>query len=164
MGGEKPEIIGVSCGGPLDTNRTHICCPPNLPLWDNVPVVDYLESRLDIPAKLENDADACALAEWRCGAGKGCDSMIFLTFGTGLGAELILTGRLYTDASGMAGEVGHVRLTEHGPSGYGKFDSFEGYCSGGGIAQLGKSYARRERQLGKKPAFAWEPITAKSIA
>jgi glucokinase len=86
--------------------------------------------------KLQNDADACALAEWRFGAGRGTRNMVFLTFGTGLGAGLILDGRLYTGASGLAGEVGHIRLAPDGPEGYRKRGSFEGFCSGGGIARL----------------------------
>lgn len=74
----------------------------------------------DVPIMLQNDANACALAEWRLGAGKGCRNMIFLTFGTGLGAGLILNGELYSGTNGMAGEAGHIRLAEDGPVGYGK--------------------------------------------
>ena len=62
--------------------------------------------------------------------------MIFLTFGTGMGAGLILDGKLYSGTNGNAGEVGHMRLAEYGPVGYGKAGSFEGFCSGGGIKQL----------------------------
>jgi len=71
----------------------------------------------DIPA---NDANACALAEWKWGNGRGCKNMIFLTFGTGLGAGLILNGRLYNGHSGLAGEVGHIRISDHGSICYGK--------------------------------------------
>ncbi len=136
--GEDSEIvsIGISCGGPLDEERGRILCPPNLPLWDNVPVVDILQDEFHIPAAIRNDADACALAEWMYGAGRGTLDMIFLTFGTGMGAGLILDGKLYKGSKGGAGEVGHVRLSESGPEGYGKKGSFEGYCSGGGIANL----------------------------
>ena len=87
--------VGVSCGGPLDPSRGLILSPPNLPGWDDVPIVQTLEERLGAPAFLQNDANACALAEWRFGAGRGCRNMAFLTFGTGLGAGLILDGRLY---------------------------------------------------------------------
>ena len=55
-----------------------------------------------------------------------------------MGAGLILGGRLYVGASDMAGEVGHMRMSENGPVGYGKSGSFEGFCSGGGIAQIAK--------------------------
>ena len=129
--------IGVSCGGPLDSKKGVILGPPNLPGWDCVPVTDMLFREFGRKAYLQNDADACALAEWKFGAGKGSENLIFLTFGTGMGAGLILNGRLYSGARGMAGEIGHVRLYEDGHKGYGKTGSFEGYCSGGGIAQYG---------------------------
>lgn len=129
---------GISCGGPLDTKRGIIYSPPNLPDWDGVPLTDIISQKLGIPCKVCNDADACALAEWQFGAGKGASNMIFLTFGTGMGAGLILNGKLYTGACGMAGEVGHIRLADDGPVGYGKAGSFEGFCSGGGIADMAK--------------------------
>ncbi len=126
--------IGISCGGPLDSEKGRIYNPPNLPGWDNVPVTEILSDALGIPAFLENDANACALAEWRWGAGQGCRNMIFLTFGTGLGAGLILDGQLYAGTNGLAGEFGHIRLSADGPSGYGKNGSWEGWCSGSGLA------------------------------
>lgn len=129
---------GVSCGGPLNSDTGIIMRPPNLPDWDNVPLADIVKDNLGIPCKIRNDADACALAEWQFGAGKGSRSMIFLTFGTGMGAGLILDGRLYSGTCGTAGEVGHIRLDSDGPVGYGKAGSFEGFCSGGGIANMGK--------------------------
>lgn len=132
--------IGISCGGPLDSKSGVVLCPPNLPKWINVPIVEILSSRFNVPVFLQNDANACALAEWKLGAGKGTRNMIFLTFGTGFGAGLILDGRLYVGTSDMAGEVGHVRLAEDGPEGYGKNGSAEGYCSGGGIRNIGKMY------------------------
>ena len=140
--------IGISCGGPLDETRGVIMSPPNLPGWDNIPITQMLSERFGIPAYLCNDANACALAEWKFGAGRGCRNMIFLTFGTGLGAGIILDGRLYSGTNGMAGEVGHIRLSDDGPVGFGKRGSFEGFCSGGGIAQLGRAYARRELENG----------------
>jgi glucokinase len=73
------------------------------------------------------------------GAGKGTSNMIFLTFGTGMGGGLILNGRLYSGTNDLGGEVGHIRLAQTGPVGFGKAGSFEGFCSGGGIAQLAKS-------------------------
>lgn len=160
-------VAGVSCGGPLSAERKRICSPPNLPGWDEVPIVDYLWERLGIPAHMENDADACALAEWRYGAGKGCSSMIFLTFGTGLGCGLILDGRLYRGASGMAGEAGHIRMEPDGPVGYGKKGSLEGFCSGGGISRLASLYIEEKRKEGRIPAFAkaeGEAVTARELA
>ena len=132
----RPLAVGVSCGGPLSSARGVIMSPPNLPGWDDVHIVEWLQNRLSVPAFLQNDANACALAEWQFGAGRGCKNMVFLTFGTGMGAGLILDGRLYAGTNDMAGEAGHMRLAPDGPEGYGKRGSFEGFCSGGGIRQL----------------------------
>jgi glucokinase len=151
--GEKPAALGVSCGSPLDQKRGLILSPPNLPGWDHVAVTEFFSGALGIPAFLRNDADAGALAEWKYGAGRGCKSLVFLTCGTGMGAGLILDGRLYSGAGGQAGEVGHIRLSEYGPPGYGKRGSFEGFCSGGGIARLARSVVEAELQMGRSPAF-----------
>jgi len=129
------EAVGISCGGPLDVNKGLILSPPNLPGWDRVPVVRILSRQLGLPVYLENDANAGALAEWRFGVGRGCHNLVFLTFGTGLGAGLILDDRLYSGRTGLAGEVGHIRLEVDGPVGYHKRGSFEGFCSGPGLAQ-----------------------------
>ncbi len=163
------DAIGVSCGGPLDSERGVILSPPNLPGWDNIAIVRELTQRFSVPAGLENDANACALAEWRFGAGRGSKNMIFLTCGTGMGAGLILDGRLYRGTSGMAGEIGHVRMERFGPCGYGKAGSFEGFCSGGGIRQIGQTVAREKLQTGQTVGFCQsaddlDRITAKSIA
>lgn len=131
--------VGISCGGPLDPKSGTIMSPPNLPDWVDVPVVSLIEKALGIKTYLQNDANACAVAEWKFGAGKGAQNMIFLTFGTGLGGGLILNNRLYHGALDLAGETGHIRLAEDGPMGYGKAGSFEGFCSGGGIAHLAES-------------------------
>lgn len=128
--------VGVSCGGPLDTEKGLILSPPNLPGWDEIPIVNMLEEEFGLPVALENDANAGALAEWRYGAGKGYDNVIFLTFGTGLGAGLILDGKLYSGTNDHGGETGHIRLDEDGPIGYNKRGSFEGFCSGSGLAQM----------------------------
>ncbi|MFO7781075.1 MAG: ROK family protein [Spirochaetia bacterium] len=133
---------GISCGGPLDSRAGLVLSPPNLPGWDRVPVVSILQESLGIPAFLHNDANAGALAEWFFGAGRGYSNIIFLTFGTGMGAGLILNGRLYAGTNDLAGEIGHVRMTPDGPLGYGKPGSFEGYCSGAGIARMADREAR----------------------
>ncbi len=165
---EEIHGIGISCGGPLDSKTGVIISPPNLPGWNNIPIVSYLKENTGLDAWLCNDANACALAEWQIGAGKGCSNMIFLTFGTGLGAGIILNNCLYTGASDMAGEVGHIRLSDYGPVGYGKMGSFEGFCSGGGIAQLAKMMIMEEWQKGNIPALCanisdLENITAEDV-
>lgn len=132
------QSVGISCGGPLDSKRGIILSPPNLPRWDDVAIVKHVENHLKTSTFLENDANACALAEWQWGAGEQCDNMIFLTFGTGMGAGLILNGKLYRGTNDLAGEVGHIRLSDTGPVGYSKAGSFEGFCSGGGLADAAR--------------------------
>lgn len=160
--------IGISCGSPLDSKQGIIQSPPNLPEWDNIEITAPFEKEFGVPAALQNDANACGLAEWLWGAGKGTENMIFLTFGTGLGAGLILDGRLYTGTNDMAGEVGHIRLENEGPEGYGKQGSFEGFCSGGGIARFAIPIVRDWIEAGKRTSLAaaadeTEDITAADI-
>ncbi len=161
---QKPDAIGISCGGPLNSEKGVILGPPNLPGWDNVPIVEQIERHYKTTVKLQNDANACAVAEWKFGAGKGCRNMAFLTFGTGLGAGLILNGKLYCGTNDNAGEVGHIRLEKFGPIGYGKQGSFEGFCSGGGIAQLGYSMALEKVQGGSYPLYFQKEMTLKDVS
>src|SRR4028119_93798 len=161
--------IGISCGGPLSSKSGVILSPPNLPGWDNIPIVELTEKRFGKPVLLQNDANACAIAEWKYGAGKGYNNIIFLTFGTGMGAGLILDGKLYSGTDDLAGEVGHLRLGEMGPVGFGKAGSFEGFCSGGGIAQLAQMKVREQLQMGEKVSFCdglndLPNLTAKIVA
>ena len=165
----KPDAIGISCGGPLDSKKGVIMSPPNLPGWDNIEIVKQIELYYGVPVKLQNDANACAVAEWKFGAGKGCNNVVFMTFGTGLGAGLILDGKLYSGTNDNAGEVGHIRLDKFGPVGFGKSGSFEGFCSGGGIAQLGYIKALEMTQMGEYPmyfkkGYTQADVTAKTIA
>lgn len=166
---KKPDAIGISCGGPLDLRKGIITSPPNLPGWDHVEIVKQLAEHYHVPVKLQNDANACAVAEWKFGAGRGCNNMVFLTFGTGLGAGLILNGKLYCGANDNAGELGHIRLSDYGPVGFGKSGSFEGFCSGNGIAQLGYMKALEKVQQGEYPmyfkkGYNLSDVTAKTIA
>jgi glucokinase len=140
--GATPSAIGVSCGSPLDRVRGIIQAPPNLVTWIDVPICRLLGEAFGAPCRLENDANAGAVAEHRYGAGVGADHMLFLTLGTGLGAGIIANGKLYLGANGDAGEIGHVRLSARGPVGYHKAGSIEGWSSGGGIAQLARQANR----------------------
>lgn len=162
------KAIGISCGGPLDSHKGVILSPPNLPGWDNIPIVSIVEKRVGIKATLQNDANACALAEWKLGAGKGTKNMVFLTFGTGLGAGLILNGMLYSGTNDNAGELGHIRMAEFGPVGYGKRGSLEGFASGGGIAQLAKMFISEKLQKGEKVPWCTlqelDQVTAQKVA
>ena len=118
--------IGVSCGGPLDRIAGIIQSPPNLATWVDVPIKTLLENAFKADCRLENDANAGAVAEFRFGAGQGVEHMVFLTMGTGMGAGIITNGSLYRGANDLAGEIGHVRLTPTGPTGHNKAGSVEG--------------------------------------
>jgi glucokinase len=147
----------VSCGGPLDPVRGIIQAPPNLATWDGIAICDILKAEFGVPCYLENDANAGALAESKFGAGRGAKNLIFLTMGTGLGAGLILNGQLYRGVSHAAGEIGHVRLTRNGPQGHGRTGTVEGWASGGGMAQLAKTYAKSALNSGKTTLLSKGP-------
>ena len=138
------DSIGISCGGPLDSRKGLILSPPNLPGWDEVPIVRYFEDAFHVPVHVQNDANACAYAEWKYGAGKGTRNMVFMTFGTGLGAGIIIDGKLYSGTNDNAGEIGHIRLAPTGPVGYNKEGSAEGFCSGAGMARLARIRAAEQ--------------------
>jgi len=161
--------LGVSCGGPLDRVHGIIQSPPNLPTWDNVPLKAMLEAEFKVECLIENDANAGAVAEHRFGAGRGCQNMVFLTMGTGLGAGIITDGRLYRGTNDLAGEIGHVRLTRRGPIGHNKAGSAEGWASGGGMAQLAAQSVAQAQRKGKKTlltehARTGKPLTARDVA
>lgn len=136
---ENFKSCGISCGGPLDSKNGIILCPPHLQKWKNIKICEYISQRLKTPTYIENDANACALAELLWGNGKGCKNMVFLTFGTGFGAGLILNGNLYRGTNSQAGEIGHIKIKETGPYCYGKKGAIEGFCSGAGISALYKT-------------------------
>ena len=142
--------IGISCGGPLDRNKGVVQAPPNLSTWVDVPIVEILTGEFHCRTSLENDANAGAVAEHRFGAGRGYHNMVFLTLGTGLGSGIIINDRLYCGANDMAGEIGHVRLTQSGPVGYNKAGSAEGWASGAGMAQIAERVLKAAQRSGRK--------------
>lgn len=160
----KRAVIGIACGGPLDAARGLVLSPPNLPGWDRVTVTKTLTRATGgLRSFLMNDANANALAEWRFGGGRGSRLMIFLTAGTGMGAGIVVDGRLLEGVCGNAGEVGHLRLAEDGPVGFHKAGSFEGFCSGGGIARLA-SFVARSAQPADLDVWMRDHATAHAIA
>jgi glucokinase len=146
--GREVVALSVAVGGPLRIREGFLLNPPHLPGWHNT----HLKKRLSegfpgLPVHVEHDGNAGALAEFRFGAGRnrrGLRHMLFLTFGTGLGAGFILNGKILHGASDTAGEVGHWRLAPDGPEGFGKRGSWEGFASGAGLVQLAsRKFPRR---------------------
>jgi glucokinase len=140
--GRRVTAISVSVGGPLQIIDGVLGQPPHLPGWHGVRLKDRLDRRFPaLPVYLEQDGNAGALAEFHFGVGRempGLRHLVFLTLGTGLGAGIIVNGQLLRGACDMAGEIGHMRLSPDGPSGYGKFGSWEGFCSGAGMVEIAR--------------------------
>ncbi|QWW70766.1 ROK family protein [Rhizobium sp. WYJ-E13] len=107
----KPLGIGIGAPGPLDPVAGILTAPPTLSGWREVPLARLLEDRLNLPVRLENDANAAALGEWRFGAGRGAASLVFVTVSTGIGGGVISDGRIVHGRRGLAGEIGHMTIT-----------------------------------------------------
>ncbi len=113
--GQGPlEAIGVAAPGPVERRTGVLLNPPNLPGWRDVPLAQLLEDAFGVPVRVENDANAAALAEHRFGAGRGTLDMIYLTMSTGVGGGVISGGRLVQGANGFAGELGHIPIVRNG--------------------------------------------------
>lgn len=132
--------ISVSVGGPLRIEEGLLLNPPHLPGWHEVPLKARLtEAFPGLPVVVEHDGNAGALAEFHFGVGKNRPNLrhlIFLTFGTGVGGGFIVNGQILRGASDTAGEIGHWRLAEDGPLGFGKRGSWESFASGAGLVEL----------------------------
>ena len=106
--------VGVSLPGPVDRAAGRVLYPPNLPGWEVVDVVTPLRVGFGCPVQLENDATAAACAEWRFGAGRGVEHLVYLTMSTGVGGGLVLGGVPHRGLLSCAGEVGHIVVDEAG--------------------------------------------------
>lgn len=134
--GDQVRSVGVGAPGPTDPVRGVLVNPPNLPGWRNVPLAAMLREQLDCPVHLENDANLAALGEFHHGAGRGASTLVYITWSTGVGAGLILNGKLFSGAHGTAGEVGHMILDPNGPlDGCGQRGCVEAYCGGSALAR-----------------------------
>jgi glucokinase len=112
---QAPQAVGISFDGPVDMARG---CPQtchHVAGWEDYPLAEEVGAHYGLPVALDNDANAAALAEWRYGAGRGCDDLLYLTVSTGVGGGLVLGGRLYRGQQGLAGEIGHMGLDPDGP-------------------------------------------------
>lgn len=136
--------IGVGFPGPLDTERGIVFNPPNLKGWQEVHLRDILEQEMGRPVALENDANAAALGEYWKGAGRGTRSLVCLTLGTGVGGGVVLEGRVWHGAKGIAGEIGHMTLVKNGRRcGCGNRGCLETYGSAIGIITTMKGLLER---------------------
>mgnify|MGYP001227084049 CR=1 FL=1 len=135
-GGEKVRSIGIGAPGPIDVHRGVLVNPPNLFGWKDLPLAAMLTRATGSPSHLENDANLAGLGEFRQGAGRGTRNLVYVTWSTGVGAGLILDGRLYSGSHGTAGEVGHMILDPAGPlDGCGQRGCLEAYAGGNMLAK-----------------------------
>lgn len=128
------QSIGICAPGPLDPKSGVVLNPPNLPCWRNFPLAEKIASKYRVPVKVDNDANAAALAETRWGAARGFRYVFYATIGTGIGSGIVLDGRIYHGNTGSAGEGGHVSIDYRGPiCGCGKHGCIEALAAGPAI-------------------------------
>lgn len=135
----KPDTIGVSFGGPVDADTGLVRLSHHVPGWENIPLKQLLEEEYNVPVSVDNDANVAAIGEHRFGAGRGYDSLFYITISTGVGGGWILNGKSWQGAGGMAGEIGHIVVDPSGPVCLcGKNGCVERFASGPYIAQNAK--------------------------
>ena len=143
--------VGVGCPGPLDIKKGKILVAPNLRTWEYFDVKEYFEKELNLPVKVNNDANVAALSEAIIGAGKGCESVYYITLSTGVGGGFIYKGEIVSGFNSIAAEIGNMIINEdnykHSNMNLG---GLEGQCSGNNIARIASS------KLGNK-------LTAKEV-
>ncbi|MET3581292.1 glucokinase [Mesorhizobium robiniae] len=123
--------IGMCAPGPLDPKAGIVIGPPTLAGWHDVPLIDILGRQFGLPVRLENDANAAALGEWRLGAGRGSGSLVFVTVSTGIGGGVVVDGHIYHGRRGLAAEIGHMTITGEGDRCFcGAVGCFEAVASG----------------------------------
>ena len=113
--GNKVRSIGICAPGPLDPETGVVLNPPNLPCWRNFPLAMKVADKFHMRVKVDNDANAAALAETRWGAARGYRYVFYATIGTGIGTGIVFDGRIYHGSTGSAGEGGHVSIDYRGP-------------------------------------------------
>ena len=144
--------IGIGAPGPLDSRQGVITCPPNLKTWIDIPIRKLVEQCFPVPVILENDANAAALAEKWIGAAKGNENFIYLTVSTGIGAGIIMDGKLLKGLKGNAGDIGHAVIDpSFGPCSCGQYGCLESIASGTAIAKRGSEIIGKE--LSTKEVF-----------
>ncbi|MBI3360543.1 MAG: ROK family protein [Chloroflexi bacterium] len=157
MPADRNEVggIGIGAPGPLDPKAGVVIKAANLPGWQNVPLRDVLQARFGVPVFLGNDANLGAMAEWKYGAARGHNDVIYLTISTGIGGGVISAGQVIGGVRGMGGELGHtIAVGADGPMcGCGQRGCLESVASGPAIARRAAERIREGVQS-RIPALA----------
>ncbi|MBE3076711.1 MAG: ROK family glucokinase [Actinobacteria bacterium] len=131
----KIDAVGVACAGFIDRSGSRVLFSPNL-AWRDEPFKQHLESVVNLPVILENDANAATWGEFRFGAGTEADDMVMVTVGTGIGGGIVVDGVLMHGAFGVAAELGHMRVVPGGiRCGCGNRGCWEQYASGSALVR-----------------------------
>ncbi|HVO62486.1 MAG TPA: ROK family protein [Terriglobales bacterium] len=139
-GNARVDGIGICCPGPLDPRTGVVINPPNLPCWRDFPLAEEVEKIYGVRVRVDNDANAAALAESRWGAGQGYGNIFYATIGTGIGTGIIFDNRIYHGRTGAAGEGGHISIDYRGPRcGCGKLGCIEAFAAGPAIARRARA-------------------------
>lgn len=132
----RPVGIGVGSPGTIDLDEGVVLFSPNMPGWEDIPLRSWIQDGLEMPCVLENDANAAALGEQWVGAGRGADSLVMFTLGTGIGGGIVLGGRVWHGTGGFAGEIGHMCIDPEGPEcGCGSRGCIEAHASATGMVR-----------------------------
>jgi glucokinase len=130
------KAIGMAAPGPTNSRLGVIYRAPNIPGWENLPLVKIIQDRFHVPVKLGNDANLAALGEFTYGAARGYSHVLYITVSTGIGGGIIDDGRLVDGINGLAGEIGHITVQADGPlCGCGHRGHLEAFASGTAIAR-----------------------------
>jgi glucokinase len=140
--------IGICAPGPLDPKTGIVINPPNLRCWRNFPLAAEIEKAYRVPVKIENDANAAALAESYWGAGRGYQHIFYTSLGTGIGTGLVFDGKIYNGRTGAAAEGGHMSIDYRGPlCGCGKPGCIEILAAGPAIARRARAKLTADKNL-----------------
>lgn len=155
------EGIGFGFPGQVDYKSGIVRLAPNIPGWVDVPIAKLIEDEFHIPTRVDNDVRCAALGELNFGAGKGCENLICITVGTGIGSGLIVNGKLVRGASNAAGEIGHIKIQMNdGPiCGCGDTGCLEAFASGPSIVAMAEDYIRGGKSTKFREMANSNPIT-----
>lgn len=155
------EGIGFGFPGQIDFKEGIVRNAPNIPGWVEIPIKQIFEMEFNIPTRVDNDVRCAALGELNYGAGKGCENLICITVGTGIGSGLIINGKLVRGASNAAGEIGHIKLQmKDGPiCGCGDTGCLEAFASGPAIVAMAEDYIKGGKSTKFREIANGNPLT-----
>lgn len=160
-----PIGIGISSPGPLDPWKGIVIAPPNLAGWRDIPLAARVEDAVGLPTYLERDTNAAVMGEWRYGAAKGADDVVYVTVSTGIGGGVVVDGRPLIGKDGTAGEIGHITVDLDGPlCGDGQPGHAEAIGSGRAIAREGRALLKSGEAPGLAALAADAEVDAELVA